>query len=262
MVCVGAALLVFGQSFGLSEFTPLLLVCFVVAGGVANLALIRLLHVRWYRPWLTYVYCLIDVSLVALAVVYLGPGGTIAGFFLVVLPCAFRPNRALGIFAVSTASAAYLVASFLHGLLSGETTAGMFGLPPKTLLDMFLFIAVALTLMAAHTDLFRRLTGVHTLVTNVIQGFLEPPTPSTRKDLLGQLEHSLNIMLEQVAAAVDAVELESEEISVLARRFAQSADDAGESSRHVTMQVARLAQELGDLQVAAETGESESANAA
>ena len=262
MVCVGAALLVFARSLGLSEIPLWPLVWFVALGVVANLTLIRLLRSDGYRQWLAHAFCLIDVCLVALAIIYLGPGGTIAGFFLVVLPCSFRPNRALGLFALCTTSVAFLIAAFVHGLLSGGTASGLVGLPSSVFRDLLIFIAVAVTLMAAHTDLFGRIAVVHSAISNANEGAFDRKTPARRNDLLGQLEQSLNFMLEQVASTIAAVQVESEEVAVLARRFAESSSVAGESSRQVALMASELALELHELKSAAESGETESAAAA
>jgi len=251
-----------GRSLGLSELTPWVLVLFVAAGGIANLTLVRLLRLAWYRWWLAYAYCFLDVSLVALAIVYLGPGGTIAGFFLVVLPCAFRPNRALGLFALSSASAAFLIAAFLHGLLSGGVDSGLFGLPSTVFLDLILFIGVATTLLAAHADLFGRIAVVHSVINQATKGALEGRAPARRRDYVGLLEESLNTLLEQVAATIDVVQHEAEEVAVLSQLFAQSASTALESSQQVASMAERLAQELGDLRSVAEAGHTESTDAA
>ncbi len=262
LVCGGAVLLVLGRSLGPSELTPWFVFFLVAVGGVANLTLVRLMRLDWYRKWLTFVYCLIDISLIGLAIVYLGPGGTIAGFFLVVVPCAFRPSRTLGLFALSAASFAFLIASFFHELLSGGTVSSMFGLPSRVFLDLVLFNAVALTLMATHTGLFGRIATIHSAISSASEGSLEHQTPATRKDPLGQLGQSLNTMLDQVASTIGEVRLESEEVTDLARSFAEAAATAGESSRQVALMANGLAQELGELESVAEAGKTESTDAA
>jgi methyl-accepting chemotaxis protein len=262
MVCVGGVILSVGHSLGIAELPPLVIVIFVTVGGIANLILIRLLQREWYRWWLVYVCCLLDVSLVALAITYLGPGGTIAGFLFVILPCAARPNRTLGFFALLSAAAAFLIAASLHGVLSESVDGSLLGLRSTDILDLILFVAVATPLLVTHSELFGRIADVHAVVSQVANGSLERRAPATRNDCLGHLEQSLNTMLAQVTSTIEIVQQGAEEIVDLAGIFARSSSTALESSLQLRSTASDVTRELAELQAAAEAGYTESTDVA
>jgi methyl-accepting chemotaxis protein len=262
IVCIGTVALTLGRSLGLSELTPWLLGGLVAVGGIANLAMVRLLRLDWYRWWLVYACCLLDVLLVALAIVYLGPGGTITGFFVVVIPCAFRPNRALGLFALSTASLAFLIAAVLHSLLSNGPDRAVFVLQTSVYLELVLFVAVAMFLLAALSEMFGRVVVVQSVIEQATEESIELLARAPRNDLIGQLEQSLNRMLEQLASTIEVVQHEADEVDSVARLFAQSVSTVLDSNRHAALMAAELIQGLGDLQSIAEAGHTESTEGA
>ncbi len=258
IVCVGTVLLAIGSTLGVSELPALIVASFATVGVVANLSLLRLLSLQWYRPWLIYAYCLLDMSLIGIAIVYLGPGGAIAGFFLVIVPCASRTSRALGIFALVAAAGVFLAASTLHGLLVGSDS----GSAPKLLLDLTLFVSVAATLLATHTDLFGRIATLQSVMSRAKDGSLDRPTFAIRDDRLGLVEQSLNDVLEQIASLIAAVKREADELAVLGSSVARSTSIAAESSERFVSLTAGLSTELLNLKSSAEAGQLECKDAA
>jgi methyl-accepting chemotaxis protein len=205
---------------------------------------------------------LLDVSLVGLVIVYLGPGGAITGFLLVIIPCALRPNRSLGIFALVAASMVFSTAAILHGQLSGGPGGGSFVSTSRVLLDLTLFIGVSVTLLAAFSDLFGRLAGIRNVLSRAGDGSIEPYAFAVRNDSLGMVEQSLNAMLEQIASTIEVVQRGAEEFAALGSSLAHTTSSALESSQRVASVTTGLAEELTDLQLSAEAGQSECEDAA
>lgn len=252
LVCFGAGFLALGRYLQTTELSPWIVFLFVATGGIGNLILARLLRSEWFRSWLIHASCLFDVSLVALAIVYVGPGAAIAGFFLVLLPCGAQPGRVLGVFALSAASAAYVVAAIVHNLLSSNPDPGLFGLVPQVLLEVALFAAVATALVTARTDLIRRIAQLHSAINLTTRGCLKYGTPAARTDHFGLLEQSLNAFLKQAASTIEEVRQQSESAAVLALQVAQSGRAALQLGRQVASAAAAMGEDLADLQIVAE----------
>jgi methyl-accepting chemotaxis protein len=240
----------------LSEQTVWIVVSFAAVGVVANLSLVRLLSVQWYKPWLIYAYCFLDVSLVGLAILYLGPGGVIAGFFLVIVPCALRPSRALGAFALVASAVVFVAAATLHGLLDSPNDVSP-GTSSRVFLDLAFLVGVAAVLVATNTELFARINIIHSSIRRVGAGALGPMSLTLRNDSLGLVEQSLNEMLEQIGSLVDAVRREAHEVAILGGSFADSTGIAVESSERVASMASRLSTELLDFKKNAEAGQVE-----
>ena len=261
IVCIGSVLLTVGNALGLSEQSPWLIFSFAAIGVVANLSLIRLLSVRWYRTWLIYAFCLLDTSLIGLAIVYLGPGGLMAGFFLVLMPCARRPSRTLGIFALSAAAVVFVAAATAHGLLA-RPAAGAYGWSSRLIFELAVFFCVVTPILTAHTGLFKRIAGIQSLIDRMRTGSFDPSAAREAGDTLGQVERSLRELLVQISSTVEVVKRDAEEVAALGDSFAHSIETIIESNRRVEFKTEELSFGLLELKSSAETGESESKNAA
>src|SRR2546427_10902932 len=70
----------------------------LVAGGAAVLnALVGMINERgWYRWWFIYALALLDLLLVAVVIVWVGPRGFRAAFLIAVLAYPFYQGRPLG----------------------------------------------------------------------------------------------------------------------------------------------------------------------
>jgi methyl-accepting chemotaxis protein len=227
------------------------------AAAVANL-LIGALHDRnWYRWWLIYVLALMDVLLVAVLVVWFGPGGFVAAFFIAVLPYAFDQDRTVGDFLVLMTSLTYLGASALHHDLYGGT-----GLSSSTFLETILFIAVAMAVKRIPATLIERIRRTRRVMAEVEHGYLAVRAAATESDELGFLEKSLNRMLDELGATISLVQREADEVAAFAEQLAASSEQIHATTEAVTETAQTLAGDLGRQRSMAESSRGESAKAA
>jgi len=232
----------------------------VLVPGAAAIAsfLVGMLHERgWYRWWLIYVLALLDVVLVAVLVVWFGPGGFVAAFFIAVLPYAFDQDRTVGEFLVLMTSLTYLAAAWLNGVWYGGP-----GLTSATYLETILFIAVATAIKRIPATLIERIRQTRRVMAEAEQGFLAVRAPATESDELGFLEKSLNRMLDEIGATISVVQREADEVAAFAEQLAASAQQIHATSEAVTQTAQELAGELGRQRAMAEASRGESAKAA
>jgi methyl-accepting chemotaxis protein len=233
----------------------------VLVPGVAAVLnfLTGMLHARgWYRWWLIYLLALLDVLLVAVLVVWFGPGGFVAAFFIAVLPYAFDQDRTVGDFLVLMTSLAYLAASSLHGALYADGP----GLTTATYLETILFISVATTLKRIPATLIERIRQTRRVMAEAEQGFLAVRAPAAESDELGFLERSLNRMLDEIGATISLVQREADEVAAFAEQLAASSQQIHATSEAVTGTAQTLAGDLARQRTMAEASRGESAKAA
>lgn len=227
------------------------------AGAIANY-LVGMSHAKgWYRWWLIYLLTLLDVLLVAVLVVWFGPGGFIAAFFIAVLPYAFDQDQTVGEFLVLMTSLAYLGATWLNGVLYGGP-----GLSSATYLETILFIAVATAIKRIPATLIERIRQTRRVMAEAEQGFLAVRAAATESDELGFLEKSLNRMLDEIGATISLVQREADEVAAFAEQLAASAQQIHATSEAVTQTAQDLAGELGRQRIMAQSSRGESAKAA
>jgi methyl-accepting chemotaxis protein len=227
------------------------------AAAIANFFVGALQEKGWYRWWLIYVLALLDVLLVAVLVVWFGPGGFIAAFFIAVLPYAFDQDRTVGDFLVLMTSLAYLGASWLNGIWYAGP-----GLTSGTYLETILFIAVATSIKRIPATLIERIRQTRRLMAEAEQGFLAVRAAATESDELGFLEKSLNRMLEEIGSTISLVQREADEVAAFAEQLAASAQQIHATSESVTQTAQELAGDLGRQRSMAESSRGESAKAA
>ena len=231
----------------------------LTAGGAAFLnEILGLIHERgWYRWWLVYALSLLDVLLVAVLIIWFGNGGLIAAFFLAVLPYAFDQGHTVGNFLVLTAALAYLGASFLHDTLYE---------PGRSLrdagLETLVFILVAMALKRIPATLIERIRHARGVMGEAERGYLAVRAPAGESDELGFLERSFNRMIEEIGGTISTVQREADEVAALAEQLAASAEELHATSETVTHTAQRLATDLGQQRVMAESAHGESGKAA
>jgi methyl-accepting chemotaxis protein len=228
--------------------------------GVAAIVnfFVGLLHEKgWYRWWLIYFLALLDVLVAAVLVVWFGPGGFVAVFFIAILPYAFDQDRTVGEFLVLMTSLAYLGATALNGVLYGGP-----GLSSGTYLETILFIAVATAIKRIPATLIERIRQTRRVMAEVEQGFLAVRAPATESDELGFLEKSLNRMLDEIGATISLVQREADEVAAFAEELAASSQEIHATTEAVTQTAQVLAGDLGRQRTMAESSRGESAKAA
>lgn len=228
------------------------------AGAVAN-ALVGLINERgWYRWWFVYMLALLDVALVAVLVVWFGPGGVVAALFIAVLPYAFDQGQAVGDFLVLVTSLAYLGASWLHG----ELYPGGGGLVATTYLETVLFIVVAMALKRIPATLVARIRRARSVMGEAEQGFLAVRAAAAEADELGFLEKSFNRMLEEIGTTISSVQREADEVAAFAEELAAAAQQLHATTEALTQMSQQLAGDLGQQRGLADGARGESAKAA
>jgi methyl-accepting chemotaxis protein len=228
------------------------------AGAVAN-ALVGMINERgWYRWWFVYMLALLDVALVAVLVVWFGPGGVVAALFIAVLPYAFDQGQAVGDFLVLVTSLAYLGASWLHG----ELYPGGGGLLATTYLETVLFIAVAMSLKRIPATLVARIRRARSVMGEAEQGFLAVRAAAAEADELGFLEKSFNRMLEEIGTTISSVQREADEVAAFAEELAAAAQQLHATTEALTQMSQQLAGDLGQQRGLADGARGESAKAA
>ena len=231
------------------------------AGAVAN-ALVGMINERgWYRWWFVYMLALLDVALVAVLVVWFGPGGVVAALFIAVLPYAFDQGQAVGDFLVLVTSLTYLGASWLHGeLYRGAGGAG--GLVATTYLETVLFIVVAMALKRIPATLVARIRRARSVMGEAEQGFLAVRAAAAEADELGFLEKSFNRMLEEIGTTISSVQREADEVAAFAEELAAAAQQLHATTEALTQMSQQLAGDLGQQRGLADGARGESAKAA
>ncbi|HYU00824.1 MAG TPA: methyl-accepting chemotaxis protein [Gemmatimonadales bacterium] len=257
LVGLGLPLGIIGWGFGAVRTRPGTMVLLGGGGLVLN-ALLGIINERgWYRWWLIYVLALLDVLLVGVLVVWFGHGGFVVAFLIAVLPYAFDQGHTVGNFLVLTAALAYLGASYLHGVLYGDT-AGL----TAAGLETVGFITVAWALKQIPATLIRRIREARDVMSEAEQGQLAVRAPAEESDELGFLEKSFNRMLGEIGATISTVQREADEVAAFAEQLAASAEELHATSETVTHTAQQLARDLATQRGLAEAARGESAKAA
>src|SRR5205809_677192 len=241
LVGLGLPLGIIGWGFGAVRQSPSTMVLLGGGGLVLN-ALLGIINERgWYRWWLIYVLALLDVLLVGVLVVWFGHGGFVVAFLIAVLPYAFDQGHTVGNFLVLTAALAYLGASYLHGVLYGDT-AGL----TAAGLETVGFITVAWALKQIPATLIRRIREARDVMSEAEQGQLAVRAPAEESDELGFLEKSFNRMLGEIGATISTVQREADEVAAFAEQLAASAEElhaTSETVTHTAQTIARIARQ-------------------
>src|SRR3989441_2727911 len=258
MVGGGFVMGLLGWAYGVVRTRPATMV--LVAGGAAVLnALVGMINERgWYRWWFIYALALLDLLLVAVVIVWFGPGGFVAAFLIAVLPYAFDQGRTVGNFLVLMTAPAYLLAVELHHAWYGGAPA----LSPGPALETALFALIAMALKEIPATLIRRIRGARSVMGEAEQGFLAVRAPAGESDELGFLEKSFNRMLEEIGATISTVQREADEVAAFADQLAASAEQLHATSESVTHTAQRLATDLASQRALADGARGESAKAA
>lgn len=260
MVLVGAALLVFGYVLGLITARPLTLAIATAGAALLNLLAGAVLSAGWYRWWHIYLLALFDVLLAATLVVFFGPGGFVAAFYLAVLPYTFDQGRGVGDFLVLAGSLGYLGASALHAVWFGSGVAQ--GLTAAVYVETLVFIGVALALKRIPAALIERIRITRGVMGQVEGGALAVRAPAQYSDELGFLERSLNRMLDEIAKTIAGVQREADEVAAFADVLAEASEQLLRSSETIAGLAAELAAGMGKQQSLAQRGREESTAAA
>lgn len=231
----------------------------LMAGGaaIAN-ALLGLISERgWYRWWLIYALAILDILLVAVLVLWFGPGGFVVAFFLALLPYAFDQGRAVGGFLVLITALAYVGAAQLHAVLYGaETNFTTLGL------ETMVFMLVAMAVQRIPAALIERIRRTRDVMGEAEQGFLAVRAAAGESDELGFLERSFNRMLEEIGATISTVQREADEVAAFAEQLAAAAQELHATSEEVTHTAQELAQDLARQRTTVDDARGESAKAA
>src|SRR5256712_2393230 len=212
----------------------------------------------WYRWWFIYALALLDLLLVAVVIVWFGPGGFVAAFLIAVLPYAFDQGRTVGNFLVLMTAPTYLLAVELHHALYGGAPA----LSPGPALETALFALIAMALKQIPAVLIQRIRQTRDVMGEAERGYLDVRGPAGESDELGFLEKSFNRMLEEIGATISTVQREADEVAAFAEELAASAEQLHATSESVTHTAQRLATDLASQRALADGARGESAKAA
>src|SRR3989475_9708944 len=222
MVGGGFVMGLLGWAYGVVRTRPATMV--LVAGGAAVLnALVGMINERgWYRWWFIYARALLALLLVAVVIVWFGPGGFVAAFLIAVLPYAFDQGRTVGNFLVLMTAPAYLLAVELHHAWYGGPPA----LSPGPALETALFALIAMALKEIPATLIQRIRDARSVMREAEQGFLAGRAPAGEADEVGFLEKSFNRVLEEIGATISTVQREADEAAGLAAEVRAPAERA------------------------------------
>src|SRR2546428_10002372 len=218
MVGGGFVMGLLGWAYGVVKTRPATMV--LVAGGAAVLnALVGMINERgWYRWWFIYALALLDLLLVAVVIVWFGPGGFVAAFLIAVLPYAFDQGRTVGNFLVLMTAPAYLVAVQLHPAWYGRPPA----LSPGPPLETAPVSLIAMALQEISASLIQRIRDARSVMGEAEQGFLAVRAPAGESDELGFLEKSFSRMLEESGATICTEQREEDDVAAIAAPLAAS----------------------------------------
>ena len=258
LIAVGLAVLgmagVVGGSFSWSWGNVILI---AGAAGVLNAGLGIITERGWYRWWLIYALALLDILLVAVLIVWFGPGGFLVVFFLAVLPYAFDQGRAVGGFLVLVAACAYGLASMVHVSVSG----GSLNITTVAL-EVTVYMLVAMTLQSIPSTLIERIRRARGVMSEAEHGYLAVRAAAAESDELGFLERSFNRMLSEIGTTISTVQREADEVAAFAEELAAAAEELHATSETVTTTTQQLAQDMGQQRSMADAARGESGKAA
>jgi methyl-accepting chemotaxis protein len=258
MVGGGFVMGLLGWVYGVVTTRPATMV--LVAGGAAVVnALVGMINERgWYRWWFIYALALLDLLIVAVVIVWFGPGGFVAAFLIAVLPYAFDQGRNVGSFLVLMTAPTYLISVQLHHVIYGGVPA----LSPGPALETALFLLIAMALKEIPAILIQRIRDARSVMGEAEQGFLAVRATAGESDELGFLERSFNRMLEEIGTTISTVQREAGEVAAFAEQLAASAEQLHATSESVTHAAERLAADLASQRALADGARGESAKAA
>ncbi|HXF95317.1 MAG TPA: methyl-accepting chemotaxis protein [Gemmatimonadales bacterium] len=233
-------------------------IALVWGGGWVLNALLGIINERgWYRWWLIYALAVVDVLLVAILVLWFGPGGFMVAFFIALLPYAFDQGPAVGGFLILLTALTYLGAAHLHTVFYGGeanfTTVG---------LETLVFILTATAVQRIPATLIARIRETRGVMGEAERGYLAVRAAAAESDELGFLERSFNRMLEEIGTTISTVQREADEVAAFAEQLAASAQELHATSEEVTHTAQELAQDLGKQRAVVEAARAESAKAA
>jgi methyl-accepting chemotaxis protein len=258
LVGTGLVLGLIGWAVGAVRTRPGTLVL-VAGGGLILNALLGMINERgWYRWWLIYALALLDVTLVAVLIVWFGHGGFVVAFLLAVLPYAFDQGHTVGNFLVLTAALAYLGAVQTHYTLYGGDPA----LATGPVLETVTLMVVAMTLKEIPATLIQRIRRTRSIMGEAEHGLLAVRAAAQESDELGFLEKSFNKMIEEIGGTISTVQREADEVAAFAEQLAASAEELHATSETVTHTAQRLAGDLAQQRDLAEGARGESGKAA
>src|ERR1051325_10055120 len=258
LVGTGLVLGLIGWAVGAVRTRPGTMVL-VAGGGLILNALLGMINERgWYRWWLIYALALLDVALVAVLIVWFGPGGFVVAFLISVLPYAFDQGHTVGNFLVLTAALAYLAAVQTHYALYGGDAA----LATGPVLETVTLMVVAMTLKEIPATLIQRIRRTRSIMGEAEHGLLAVRAAALESDELGFLEKSFNKMIEEIGGTISTVQREADEVAAFAEELAASAEELHATSETVTHTAQQLAGDLGKQRDMAEGARGESVKAA
>jgi len=263
LIAAVGMLLFVGRYLGLASVPIWLAGCFAAISLAANVVLAETCRRGWCTGSLFYLLAALDVALTAIAVVYVGPGALIVAFFIVVAPHSYDPRSNVATFAAFAAAAAYVVATTIHETLFGAAGGVIPAIAsPDRYVEAAIFLAVAWVLNVMPSRLRRRIDITRAVVQRAATGALSARAPATHHDELGQLERSLNELLQRIAATVSDLQREAEEVAACAQLSARSATGFLDSTERLASFTADLARGTGGHRSTAEAGHLQSLDVA
>ncbi len=262
MIAIGGVVLLLGHSSGFVRASLLTVGSAVGAASVLNLTISFVVSSGWRRSWLELALGFFDVGLASLFVVYLGPGGAVAAYLVVIIPYAFRQDRIFADVLMFASAIAYLGFARLHGWVFDNQRDVLWILDLRVYFDAALLIVIALALRRLPASLAKRLRLTRASVERSDAAALTERTAAQHADELGLLEGSLSNMLDRITKTLAQVQREADEVALFAALFAESSGRMLDSGEQIASTATVLAKEMDDQRLIAERGHGESTEAA
>lgn len=175
---------------------------------------------RWNRWWLRYVRAVFDTMLISCLVLLFGSPVLVLLYLLAIVPCAFDRRPSLGYVTAGAALLGFIAASAGYAQLHPDTVAPW----SQVLLASVLLTVVAHQIVNMPARLIRRIRETRHRMVQVERGVLDARAEARHDDELGDLERSVNDMLDALTRRIETVQREAAELAVVATEVHSLAD--------------------------------------
>lgn len=160
-----------------------------------------------YRWWLKYAFMVLDVSMVS-ALVYLFPQPVfVMVYLLIIVPWSFDVRPLAGYLVVGLSALGYVLASTrFFGGLSGGVSGG------EVVLAGVLLVVVGVQLVPISSRMARRIRRIRDRMELIESGDLTVRMDAWHADELGELERSINRVMEELKRIMESVQREAVEL--------------------------------------------------
>jgi methyl-accepting chemotaxis protein len=209
----------------------------LIAYLATNYGLARLVRSGWYRSWLVHCFAALDLILAGLVIACFGAGGLVLAIPVVVLPYSELYGRPGWVVPSLATATVYIGAVAAHRLAFEAPGESMLAATSPVYIEAALTAVVTWVLGAFWSSWGSRLSRTRAVMAQWESGSLEARVPTERSDRLGQLERTVNQILDQVSRRMAHLDQAARQLSSNSAQAGLAAQRLAESSQGVVNQL-------------------------